>query len=86
MSTKLRYPILHLDLEQGRRFFAEQANVPPLVLDFHVKMIEMELEAPQKNIQLIRKNFDNACLLFGQQNIGKINLVIKLSYWNIWIE
>jgi len=68
------------DLEQGRRFFAEQANVPPLVLDFHVKMIEMELEAPQKNIQLIRKNFDNACLLFGQQNIGKINLVIKLSY------
>jgi len=56
-------------LEEGRRFFCEQANIPPLALDFHLKMIEMELETAQKDLQLIRKNFDNACLLFGQNNI-----------------
>lgn len=62
-----------LGLEEGRRFFREQANVPPMVLDFHLKMIEMETEAVHKDLQLIRKNFENACLLFGQNNLGKRN-------------
>lgn len=56
-------------LEEGRRFFREQANVPPMVLDFHLKMIEMETEAVHKDLKLIRKNFENACLLFGQNNL-----------------
>lgn len=56
-------------LEEGRRYFREQANIPPLVLDFHLAMIDMELEATQKDLQLVRNNFDSACLLFGQNDI-----------------
>ena len=66
-------------MEEGRRYFREQANIPPLVLDFHLAMIDMELEATQKDLQLVRNNFDSACLLFGQNDIGKINSLILIN-------
>ena len=57
-------------LEESRRFYQEQANLPPLVIDFHYKMIELELNASVVDPQQVRKAFEGACQHFGREDPG----------------
>jgi len=71
---------LNVGLDEARRFHNAQATLPPLVIEFHYKMIELELAEKSPCIELIRQVMDKAAAQFGQQNPGTVILFFYSTY------
>ena len=84
-------------LDECRRFYSEHADLPPMVLDFHLRMIQLELEQDCPDVKRVRKAFETACQSFGNGDPGQFTgllfilkkrlISLNLSYdgRNLWL-
>ena len=69
--------ILFAGRDEAYTLYEAKASLPPLVLDFHYRMANIELEQPQPDVKLVRKILEKAAIQFGQKDMGKM---IKNSF------
>ena len=55
---------------EAQTMYQSHASLPPLVLDFHFKMLEVELKESHPNLEFLRQVYENAAMQFGQKNSG----------------
>lgn len=61
--------------EEAQQLYQSQASLPPLVLDFHYTIIDLELKEAHPNVEFIRKVYEKAAMQFGQKNKGNEFLI-----------
>ncbi|KAI9563663.1 hypothetical protein GHT06_011127 [Daphnia sinensis] len=54
--------------EEAQKLYQSQASLPPLVLDFHYTIIDLELKETHPKMEFIRQVYENAVMQFGQKN------------------
>ncbi|EFX76504.1 hypothetical protein DAPPUDRAFT_226035 [Daphnia pulex] len=54
--------------DEARKLYQSQAALPPLVLDFHYKMIQVELNESHPDLEFLRQVYEKAAMYFGQKN------------------
>ena len=57
--------------DEAYKLYKAQAALPPLVLDFHYKMLELELGESRPNVDVMRQIYDKAAMQFGQLDKGR---------------
>ncbi len=57
--------------DQAYKLYQAQAALPPLVVDFHYKMLEIELQESKPSVDVMRQIYDKAAMQFGQKESGK---------------
>lgn len=68
---------------EAQTMYQSHASLPPLVLDFHFKMLEVELKESHPNLEFLRQVSENAAMQFGQKNSGTNEKDRKLFLHNI---
>ncbi|XP_022176720.1 uncharacterized protein LOC111038091 [Myzus persicae] len=57
-------------IDSTRKLFNELKDLQPPCCKLYLKMINIESERPDFELDTVRKMFDDACTLFGRNNIG----------------
>ncbi len=65
---------------EAQTMYQSHASLPPLVLDFHFKMLEVELKESHPNLEFLRQVYENAAMQFGQKNSGT-NEKIEICFY-----
>lgn len=57
-------------LHEARRYYAKYCNLPPLLIKFHMHMVDCECQQSDLDVQAVRKILDTACSQFGSDDPG----------------
>lgn len=74
MEIRLKYlewSIEFKDIDATRDLFNQLKDLEPESCKLYLAMIAIECEVPNYELDTIRKLYDDACNLFGRNNIGK---------------
>ncbi|XP_025193926.1 uncharacterized protein LOC112593640 [Melanaphis sacchari] len=66
----LKWCIEYKDLDAARKLFNELKELKPPCCKLYLVMISVELEILDCDLGTVRKLYDEACILFGRNNIG----------------